>query len=54
MKGRSNIIPECYVDTVLVQVISGLKGVNHQSTCSQVASTVEKKFNGIMSTYRQD
>ena len=45
MKGRHcNIIPECYVDTVLVQVISGLKGVNHQSTCSQVASTVEKKF----------
>ena len=45
MKGRhSNIIPECYVDTVLVQVISGLKGANHQSTCSQVASTVEKKF----------
>jgi hypothetical protein len=45
MKGRHfNIVTECYVDTSLVQIVAALNGVNHQSTCSQVASTIQKTF----------
>ena len=40
----TNIIPECYVDTNLIQTILRIKGVNHQSTCSQVAKLMKDKF----------
>ncbi len=44
-KGKSiHIVTECYTDTLLVEVVAERKGVNHQSTCSQVAATIEKKF----------
>lgn len=36
-RNYTNIIPECYVDTNLIQTLLRVEGVNHQSTCSQVA-----------------
>ena len=40
----TNIIPECYIDTNLIQTLLRVKGVNHQSTCSQVAKQMQDKF----------
>lgn len=36
------IIPECFVDTNVVQTLIQRKGVNHQMTCSQVISSMSK------------
>lgn len=40
----SHIIPECYVDTNLVQVLMQIKGVNHQFSCGQVTNTMQKYY----------
>jgi hypothetical protein len=34
-----HIVPECYVDTNLVQILMQIKGVNHQNSCGQVTLT---------------
>ena len=41
-RNYTNIIPECYVDTNLIQTLLRVEGVNHQSTCSQVAKGLMK------------
>lgn len=33
-----HIVPECYVDTNLVQILMRIKGVNHQNSCGQVTN----------------
>lgn len=38
------IIPECYVDTNLVQILLQIKGVNHQYGCGQVTNVMQKHF----------
>lgn len=39
-----NILPECYVDTNLIQYL--MRGnVNHQHCCNKVVGIMEKKFN---------
>lgn len=38
------ILPECYVDTNLVQVIMQIKGVNHQNSCGQVTNVLQQQF----------
>lgn len=43
-RNYTNIIPECYVDTNLIQTLLRVEGVNHQSTCSQVAKEMMVKF----------
>ena len=40
----SHIIPECYVDTNLVQILMQIKGVNHQFSCGQVTNTMQKYY----------
>ena len=37
------LIPECYVDTNLVETIS-FPGCNHQKSCSMVAGTMQRKY----------
>lgn len=39
-----HIIPECYVDTNLVQILLQIKGVNHQYGCGQVTNVMKKRF----------
>ena len=40
-----HILTECYVDTLLVEVISPpRKGYNHQHSCTKVLSTMKVKF----------
>lgn len=39
-----HIIPECYVDTNLVQILLQIKGVNHQYGCGQVTNVMQKHF----------
>ena len=39
-----HIIPECYVDTNLVQILLQIKGVNHQYGCGQVTNVMQKYF----------
>ena len=39
----SSLIPECYIDTNLIETIS-FKGCNHQKSCSMVANTMKKKY----------
>lgn len=38
------IIPECYVDTNLVETLVCPGGCNHQKGCNQVAGVMQKKF----------
>ena len=38
------IIPECYVDTNLVQSIMRVEGTNHQKSCGQVTNQMQNKF----------
>lgn len=38
------VIPECYVDTVLVESVLDTDGVNHQKGCFTVSGVMEKKF----------
>lgn len=44
-----HIIPECYVDTNLVQILMRVKGVNHQHSCGQVTNTMQNRFNDSFS-----
>ena len=45
MKGRTDfVIPECYVDTNLVETLVCLGGCNHQKGCNQVAKVMQEKF----------
>lgn len=45
MNRRSDfIIPECYVDTNLVETLVCKDGCNHQKGCNQVAKTMQEKF----------
>lgn len=37
-------IPECYVDTALVESVLKTDGVNHQKGCFTVSEVMEKKF----------
>ena len=37
------LIPECYVDTNLVETVS-FAGCNHQKSCSMVAGTMQRKY----------
>lgn len=37
------IIPECYVDTNVVQTLIRQKGVNHQMSCSQVIKLMSQE-----------
>jgi len=38
------IIPECYVDTNLVETLVCTAGCNHQKGCNQVTKVMQKKF----------
>lgn len=38
------IIPECYVDTNLVETLVCTSGCNHQKGCNQVAKVMQEKF----------
>lgn len=38
------IIPECYVDTNLVETLVCKAGCNHQKGCNQVAKVMQEKF----------
>lgn len=46
------VIPECYVDTALVETVAppqkrgGQQGYNHQKGCGTVARTMQKNFGG--------
>lgn len=42
-----HIIPECYVDTNLVQILLQIKGVNHQYGCGQVTNVMKKRKHSI-------
>lgn len=45
MNGRTDyIIPECYVDTNLVETLVCHGGCNHQKGCNQVAKIMKDKF----------
>lgn len=39
-----NILPECYVDTNVVQTLLKQKGANHQKSCSMVLKIIREKF----------
>lgn len=39
-----HIIPECFVDTNLTQILMRVKGVNHQHSCGQVTNVMQGKF----------
>ena len=39
-----HIVPECFVDTNLVQILMQIKGVNHQNSCGQVTNVIMNKF----------
>ena len=38
------IIPECYVDTSMVETLLETEGVNHQKGCFMVASVMDGKY----------
>lgn len=38
------IIPECYIDTNLVETLITTEGCNHQKGCNTVVNTMQKKF----------
>lgn len=38
------IIPECYIDTNLVETLVCTGGCNHQKGCNQVAKVMQEKF----------
>lgn len=38
------IIPECYIDTALVESVLNTNGVNHQKGCYAVSGVMENKF----------
>ena len=38
------IIPECYIDTNLVETLVCTSGCNHQKGCNQVAKIMQEKF----------
>lgn len=38
------VIPECYIDTNLVEFLLHSNGVNHQKGCNAVATTMERKL----------
>lgn len=38
------IIPECYIDTNLVESLITTEGCNHQKGCNTVVGTMQKKF----------
>jgi hypothetical protein len=41
----ANIIPECYVDTLLAEtIVPPIKGYNHQHSCTKVLSVMENKL----------
>ena len=45
MNGRADfIIPECYIDTNLVETLVCHDGCNHQKGCNQVARIMQTKF----------
>lgn len=45
MKQRADfIIPECYVDTNLVETLVEATGCNHQKGCNQVVKVMQEKF----------
>jgi hypothetical protein len=41
-----DVVPECYVDTNVVQTILEMHGANHQKSCSMVLKTIIEKFDG--------
>lgn len=41
-----DVVPECYVDTNVVQTILKMHGANHQKRCSMVLKTIIEKFDG--------
>lgn len=48
MKGRVDfVIPECYIDTNLVETLACPGGYNHQKGCNQVAKIMQEKFNKV-------
>ena len=38
------IIPECYIDTNLVETLIITDGCNHQKGCNTVVKTMQQKF----------
>lgn len=40
----SYIIPECYVDTNLIESLVNAQGCNHQKGCNQVCKVMKEKF----------
>ena len=45
MNSRADfIIPECYIDTNLVETLAHIVGCNHQKGCNQVARVMRDKF----------
>ncbi len=39
-----HILPECFVDTNLTQILMRVKGVSHQHSCGQVTNVMQKTF----------
>ena len=48
-KAYLHIVPECFVDTNLVQILMQVKGVNHQHSCGQVTNTMQRRFGDAFS-----
>lgn len=44
MQKLQYVIPECFVDTNVIQTLIQKKGVNHQMSCSQVIKVMSDKF----------
>ncbi|MCD8291758.1 MAG: hypothetical protein LUC91_09705 [Prevotella sp.] len=44
--GDSDVIPECYIDTNLVETLLGVYGheINHQKGCNNVTKTMDSRF----------
>lgn len=40
----NHIIPECYVDTNLIETLVKAQGCNHQKGCNQVCKVMKEKF----------
>ncbi len=38
------IIPECYIDTNLVETLIATEGCNHQKGCNTVVNTMKRRF----------
>jgi hypothetical protein len=42
-----NIVPECYVDTKIVEILGQIKKCNHQHGCGDVANELKHRLQNI-------